>query len=312
MAFSPDGSLLATCHDVRQIQIVRVPSLQVIARLVFPIGVKIGALRFSSDGATLAALEEGGTIHLWDLRQIRAELNGLGLDWEIPDFAPASDLQSREVLPLVLDAGAFSREELREAIPARSTNAPVNLIDLTGYYNAPLTTNWCAQMAHDDLSNLPRGLQTLAGVNFDIRGLIQIGSGAASGMRYPREVQNIRIGQTCHRLHFLQGALGPVRGRDGDRLGRYVIRYVDGRQVDVPIAVGQDMADWWSQPDEEKKRFTIAWTGDNPVARSFGRTIRLFKSTWENPYPAVGIRQFDFISDEGSGAPFLVAVTAEL
>jgi serine/threonine protein kinase/WD40 repeat protein len=313
MAFSPDSSLLATCHDVRQVQIVSVPGLQVVARLLLPTGVKIGALRFSSDGTTFAALEDLGTIHLWDLRQIRAELKQLGLDWGIPDFAPVGDLPLTDPRELVLDAGVFSREELAEAIPARGTNAPASLIDLTGYYNAPLTTNWCnTQEAHDDLSTLPRGLQTLAGVDFEIRGLIQIGSGASSAVAYPREVRNIRIGQTCHRLHFLQAALGPVRGHDGDRMGRYVIRFVDGREVDIPIVLGQSVADWWSQPDEENVKFTIAWTGDNPVARRWGRTIRLFKFTWENPYPAVSIRQFDFISEDGpGGAPFLVAVTAE-
>jgi serine/threonine protein kinase/WD40 repeat protein len=313
MAFSPDGFLLATCHDIRQIQIVSVPSLQVVARLVVPSAEKFKLLRFSSDGATLAALEDSGTIHLWDLRQIRAQLKKLSLDWRIPDLAPSGELPSTGLTALVLDAGAFSREELRDTIPARSANAPANLIDLTEYYNAPLTTNWCnTQQAHDDLSTLPRGVQTLAGVDFDIRGLIQIGSGATHALAYPLQVRNIRIGQTCHRLHFLQAALGPVRGRDGDRLGSYVIHYVDGREVDIPIVVGQSVADWWSQPDEENMKFTIAWTGDNPVARRSGRTIHLFKSTWENPYPAVRIRQFDFISDEGSaGAPFLVALTAE-
>ena len=66
-----------------------------------------------------------------------------------------------------------------------------------------------------------------------------------------------------------------------------------------------------SQPNEASMKLTIAWTSDNPASSS-RQSIRLFKSTWENPYSAMRMRQLDFISDEESaGAPFLVAVTAE-
>ena len=72
------------------------------------------------------------------------------------------------------------------------------------------------------------------------------------------------------------------------------------------------MADWWSLSSQTNLSCTTAWTGHNPAAGADGRTIRLFKTTWQNPSPDVPIRRFDFVSDKPTpGQPFLVAVTAE-
>ena len=51
--------------------------------------------------------------------------------------------------------------------------------------------------------------------------------------------------------------------------------------------MGRDVADWFSQLNEENKKFTIAWSGTNESSREEGRTIRLFKSTWQNPIKGV-------------------------
>ncbi len=72
------------------------------------------------------------------------------------------------------------------------------------------------------------------------------------------------------------------------------------------------MAEWWSQPNEPDLSAIIAWTGTNPAAQRDGHTIRLFKTTWTNPFPDMPIRQLDFTSDKPTpGQPFLVAITAE-
>jgi hypothetical protein len=110
----------------------------------------------------------------------------------------------------------------------------------------------------------------------------------------------------------LHAASAASHARAGDELGSYIIHYLDGEQIELPIVVGKDLADWWSQPEETNLTFVVAWTGHNPSASSIGRTIRLFKMTWENPRPTVPIRQFDFVSDKLTpGNPFLVALTAE-
>jgi len=75
--------------------------------------------------------------------------------------------------------------------------------------------------------------------------------------------------------------------------------------------VGRDIADWCDQPNEKNKDFLVAWSGTNESSRQQGRTIRLFKSTWENPLPSVEVKSIDFVSTHEQAAPFLVAITAE-
>jgi WD40 repeat protein len=315
MAFSPDGRLLATCHEPGLIQIVQVPTLQIIGRILLPVGTAILALRFSPDGTKLAAAETSGGIHLWDLGVIRSELKNVNLDWDLPPFRPIhagpSLLDSKK--PIRLVPAPFISEELGVTIPPREASTPANLIDLSQFYNAPLTASWHGRPdEHNDLSELPHGLQTFAGVMFDVRGLIQLGARAATGLAYPNHVLGIPIGRSCQRLHFLHAAVSSDGARRGDELGSYIIHYIDGRRVEIPIVVGKDLADWWSQADQTNMNFVIAWTGRNPCASWYHRTIRLFKTTWENPRPAVRIRQFDFVSDKLTpGKPFLVALTAE-
>jgi hypothetical protein len=215
--------------------------------------------------------------------------------------------------PLTIDVAPFSGRELAQRIPARDSNAPANLIDLSAYYNAPLTVGWHSPPEeHNDLSELPRGLQIFGGVRFDVRGLIQIGTTGPNGLPYPDHIHSIPIGRSCQRLHFLHSAAQAGTAHKGDELGSYIIHYVDGGRIEIPIVVGKDLADWWSKANEENMNFVIAWTGRNPSVSRFNGTIRLFKTTWENPRPAVPIRQFDFVSDKPPpGHPFLVAVTAE-
>ena len=42
-----------------------------------------------------------------------------------------------------------------------------------------------------------------------------------------------------------------------------------------------------------------------------GNEIRLYKTTWENTFPAVAVTSIDFVSTEEVVTPFLVAITAE-
>jgi hypothetical protein len=116
----------------------------------------------------------------------------------------------------------------------------------------------------------------------------------------------------CRRLHFRHAAIGAAGARPGDELGSYAVQYVDGREIQIPIVFGKDLSDWWSQDNEQNLKFVIAWEGNTPEARKYHHSIRLFKSTWENPHPDVPLRQFDFVAHKPArGAPFLVALTAE-
>ena len=198
-----------------------------------------------------------------------------------------------------------------KGIPPRDPQAGGDLIDLSLYYNVGLTESWHTGSGTSDLSELRRGIQTLAGIQFDVRGLIQVGAESRTGETYPTKVADIAIQRACQRLHFLHAAIDAFSQPDGTRIGSYVIRYSNGRQSEFPIVIGVSLADWFDQPNEENKTFTIAWTGQNAASRRQGRKIRLFRSTWENPAPGETVRSIDFVWTASEAAPFLVAITAE-
>jgi hypothetical protein len=199
-----------------------------------------------------------------------------------------------------------------QSIPARDPAASTNLIDLTSLYNATLTAVWHEPTpASNDLSELPRGIQTFAAVQFDVRGLIQLSASLHGLKRYPDEVRDIPIHRTCRRLHFLHATIFGDGAPDGAKIGSYIVHYASGTQSELPIIIGQSLADWWTQPGEQDKTFTLAWVGHNPESRRQGKTIRLFKSTWENLAPGETVSTIDFVAIQPGPAPFLVAITSE-
>ncbi|SPE54739.1 putative Mitogen-activated protein kinase kinase [Verrucomicrobia bacterium] len=313
IAFSPDGRLVALVHDTYDIELLQVPTCERIGTLREPTLATISALTFSPDGTQLAAIGWLGQLDLWDLRQLRKELRKMDLEWKLPALAPSTQVSEPAGSVLGLDAGPFSRQELALKIARRDPKTPAYLIDLSHHFNAPLTESWYSAPAEgNDLSELPSGVRRLGGIEFDVRGLIQVGASAANGLAYPAQVAGIPIRQPCARLHFLHGAINASAAHPGDELGRYLLGYVDGRQVEIPLVVGKSLADWWSQSNDSAMSCEIAWTGSNPAARRAGRLLRLFKTTWENPFPDVPVRQVDFVSGQTTpGAPFLVAITAE-
>jgi tetratricopeptide (TPR) repeat protein len=199
-------------------------------------------------------------------------------------------------------------------IPPRDPATRSNLIDLTSYYNASLTETWFAPRFdvasgyRTDLSRLSRGIVTLAGVPFDVRGLIQLGGVSRSGENYPAAVTDIPVRCSCQRLHFLHAAVFAAKTLDGTRIGNYMIHYETDRRAELPIIIGQSLVDCLNQPDENKP-LVVAWEGWDKWQET---KIRLFKMTWQNPQPTEAIHSLDFIlNPPGPAAPFLVAVTAE-
>jgi hypothetical protein len=197
-------------------------------------------------------------------------------------------------------------KQTQPSIPARAGGSPIKL---ETYYNARLNQDW-----HDlsgprnDLAELPTGVQILAGTVFDVRGLVQV---RRQSRDYPAAINGIRIGQTCRRLHFLHSAINAASTANGTEIGRYVVHYANGERREIPIRIGQDVVDWFEQPRGNGEHPVIAWIGENPKSRRWGKKIRLFKSTWENPLPQVAIETVDFLALKPGPSPFLIALTAE-
>lgn len=93
-----DQRLLALGRTRYVIQLVDSRAYEPLATLWMPDAHMIGNIVFSRDGTTMYATTPGREIHVWDLRAIRRNLSDLGLDWDLPPYAPAET-----VVPIRVD-----------------------------------------------------------------------------------------------------------------------------------------------------------------------------------------------------------------
>jgi len=202
-----------------------------------------------------------------------------------------------------------------KGIPPRDPATKPNLVDLSDFYNGSLTQGWLPSTrigkTSDKTLPLPLGRGKFDGVEFDVRGLIQLTglSMKKNGGVFPEEAKGIKVGSKCKRLHFLQSAVWGQAVEKGTQIGAYVAHYVDGSQQEIRIVRGEDIDDWmvYEVPTQELKRASIAWTGENPA----GMNLRVYKTTWENPLPDVEIRAIDYVSKMTDASPFLIAISVE-
>jgi hypothetical protein len=202
---------------------------------------------------------------------------------------------------------------VRHPIPPRDAHAPAELIDLTPHYNASIKDNWHGgTTVGNDLASLPEGVYELAGVQFDVRGIVQVSGRNLEQQRpatYPQEVTSIKVERACRKLHFLQGT--GWQEEPGKEIGSYVVRYQDGQTTRIPIVYGKDVLDWWTPRGSEPPASEVAWTGSNAAAKGANITLKLYKTTWTNPRSDALIQSLDFVSVNSGSAPFLIAITAE-
>src|SRR5262249_13836713 len=89
LAFTRDGKILAVCISPRQVRLLDVATARELASLTAPDSQRVFHLCFSPDGGQLAASCDNQAIQVWDLRELRRHLAGMGLDWDAPALAPA-------------------------------------------------------------------------------------------------------------------------------------------------------------------------------------------------------------------------------
>jgi hypothetical protein len=243
----------------------------------------------------------------------------LSFDGQVYEGPGGWEAELREVNPEELaparifaaDAVATSQARLQSEIPQRDPRAPAKLIDLTKHYNAALTEGWHRTGPNEpianDLSNLPRGIQKIAGTEFDVRGLIQLSSRKLNHPRFPLAARDIKVDQKAARIHFLHstGWSAP----DGTPVASYVVHLANGKTHEFTVNYGDHVVDWvaW-QPNP--KDSTVAWSGTSPLTGG-QTTLNVFKTSWTNPEPDQPITKIDYLAANNDPAPFLIAITAE-
>jgi len=264
------------------------------------VGSKIPMVRCHHHGAQVLNLTFDGAVYL----------GPGGWEHELREVNPDDLMPSRL---FASDAVAAAKAKSQTEIPERDSRAPAKLIDLTKHYNAALTEGWHRTGPNEpianDLSTLPRGIQKIAGTEFDIRGLIQLGSRKLSHPRFPLSAKNIDVNQKAARVHFLQGT--GWSAPDGTPVATFVMHLANGKTHEFTVNYGDHIYDWVaSQPNPKSRDSVVAWSGTSPLTGGQA-TLNLFKIQWTNPEPDQSITKIDYIASNLDPAPFLIAITAE-
>jgi hypothetical protein len=235
--------------------------------------------------------------------------------WEV---LLTNQLDIAELIPARIFAADSDPNAAETSIPLASTYPPrhprtkPSLIDLTAYYNAALTESWQGN-SKNDLASLPTGVENFAGVDYDVRGIVQVGGKEQAAEHFPARIEGIKIQQKCARLHFLHSAGFGAVTDEGQQVGSYIVHFATNRmQLEIPIIYGHDVRNWHRLAGEQPSAdLDLAWKGTNAVSADSHNFVRLFATTWVNVVPSVEIESIDFVSSMGKVAPFLVAITAE-
>ena len=161
-----------------------------------------------------------------------------------------------------------------------------------------------------NLSSLPAGVHFLAGVPFDVRGIIRLAKASYGYAAFPTQVQ-IALGRKFHRLHLLHGTAS--RAPDGTQIGAYRLYYRDDRSTELKIIYGRDVLNWEASGDSGPPGMEaeVAWTGTYDQTQPTGTQVRLYKRTYENPVPGREVARIAFESAMTTSGPFLLAMTVE-
>ncbi len=177
---------------------------------------------------------------------------------------------------------------------------------------------WTDQ-GENDLSMMKSGVQTLAGVNFDIIDPAKNNDKSCIVLRgtmrpdFPTEAKGIKIGGKFSRLFFLHAC---AWGK-GKEAGTYLLRYSDGTEVFCELEEGRNTGDWWQCASLPEAKLAFS------AANKTGKDVGFFAMEWENPYPEKEIKELDFLSagrrnadavdfiQPESAVPILLAVTGE-
>ena len=210
-------------------------------------------------------------------------------------------------------ASAPKTPELK--IPPRDAQTPKNLLDLSSAYNALLTETWHGgDVNNNNLAAIEPGVQNFGGVDFDVRGIIQLAGKSLGGDRYPPQVSGIKVQQKCKKLHFLHATGWGKPEEDGKQVGSYLVAFV-GQQtrLEVPVIYGKDVRDWHWQSGEAPapKTLKAVWNGENDMSRQAGQPLRLYLTTWTNLLPDMEVESITCASSMAQPALFLLGITVE-
>ena len=158
-----------------------------------------------------------------------------------------------------------------------------------------------------------RGRQVVAGVPFQIDGVVEVAGASARFSNVGRtNVHDIPIGTAFDRLHLLAAASRDVN--EGVALARIRLRYADGSETEVAIEYGRHVLDWMGARHKGESPLIdpdsrLAWQVEHPAAARRDDSLRLFYMTLANPDPTREVRSLSLISARARGGFMMAALT---
>jgi tetratricopeptide (TPR) repeat protein len=142
MAFTADAKVLALSPARDLVQLEDPATGRLLAKLQAPNADLVGWLGFTPDGGQLAVASRirigQGLIRVWDLRRIREQLQALGLDWDLPPYAPRPDPKGAQPTSVRVDLG--------ELAPLQAADEPRRQVGLARFVLAMSPFNFQAYL----------------------------------------------------------------------------------------------------------------------------------------------------------------------
>jgi WD40 repeat protein/Flp pilus assembly protein TadD/energy-coupling factor transporter ATP-binding protein EcfA2 len=200
-------------------------------------------------------------------------------------------------------------------VASRDPELPPEVIDLTRYYNASLGESWYTRNnsrgpGSDLFRTLRPGPRVIQGVQFDIRGVVQLNDRKENVMQllFPSKVEGIEVAVAGDQIHFLHAAFN--QGKNNAPAALYRIHLENGKTLEYIARWERDV----SSPRAERNRVAntnVAWRAEGVTGRRGASDAVLHLSTWTNPTPDSRIERVDFVVGGAEPQPFLVAMTVE-
>jgi hypothetical protein len=196
--------------------------------------------------------------------------------------------------------------------PLRDVKARPQLFDLSKFYNTRLTDFWPSNTLGG--TRIVNGLHNFEGIEFDLRGIIQLASKSLPDKRFPAQVKNIPVHQKCKQLHFLYGVRLETDSPEGCQIASCYVHFTGyAARLEIPVYYGPDVRDWHRLPGEPAPptELTLPWKETGSPGESKRPPVRVFKTAWANLAPDVEIDTLELVSAMAAPVPLLIAITAE-
>ena len=188
------------------------------------------------------------------------------------------------------------------------------MLDLAGPYTQPLCQARSAKQLAYSFRELPSGVQTLGGIGFDVRRILELqGTNQVT----------LPVNRPCRRIHFLHAASKEAAG-SREIVGVYQATYARGERAKVELLNPQDLPPdqptefmWLSREASTNAAAGLsrvpAWVGCTPELARRGQALFLTRTTWTLPDARSGdiVATLELQGGPSSSAPLVFAITVE-